>query len=44
MPSREDLNITTRLKEIGELFNIAILDHIIVSESGYYSFYENGDI
>lgn len=44
MPSREDLNITSRLKEIGELFNIAILDHIIVSESGYYSFYENGDI
>lgn len=44
IPSKEDINITNKLKEIGYLFNIPILDHIIIGKDKYYSFYENGDI
>jgi len=40
-PSREDREITRRLKEAGELLGIRVLDHIIVGES-YLSFVEQG--
>lgn len=40
-PSREDREITRRLKECGDLLGIRILDHIIVGES-YMSFVEQG--
>lgn len=40
-PSREDREITNRLKEAGDLLGIRILDHIIVGES-YFSFVEQG--
>lgn len=42
-PSAEDRNITTRLKEAGEIIGIAVLDHIIVTKKGYYSFIEEGE-
>lgn len=41
-PSREDIEITTRLKEAGELLGIRILDHIIVCEDSYVSFTDRG--
>ena len=44
IPSKEDIKITNKLKEIGILFNIPIVDHIIIGKDKYYSFYENGDI
>ena len=40
-PSREDMEITRRLKEAGDLLGIRVLDHIIVGES-YCSFVERG--
>lgn len=40
-PSREDIQFTNSLVEIGKIQGIPILDHIIVGETGYYSFYEN---
>jgi len=40
-PSREDLDITRRLKECGELLGIRILDHIIIGET-YLSMVEQG--
>lgn len=40
-PSREDIEITRRLKECGELLGIKLLDHIIVGDS-YVSFVEQG--
>ena len=43
-PSREDINITERLFKAGELLGIKLLDHIIVSHNGYYSFLENGKL
>lgn len=36
-PSSEDINLTKRLLEAGELLGIPVLDHIIVSDKGYIS-------
>lgn len=44
LPSKEDINLTKSLKQIGLLFGIPLVDHIIISKENYYSFYENGDI
>lgn len=41
-PSREDREITGRLKDAGELLGIRMLDHIIIGDGSYYSFVENG--
>lgn len=41
-PSSEDLAITKRLKEAGEILGIKILDHIIIGEGEYLSFVERG--
>ena len=43
-PSSEDLFFTKTLYEIGKIQNIKVLDHIIVSNDTYYSFFENGNI
>lgn len=42
-PSSEDLEVTRRLREAGELIGIKVLDHIIIG-STYYSFVERGVI
>lgn len=42
-PSNEDINITKRLVECGELMGIKVLDHIILGD-GYYSFKSEGKI
>lgn len=41
-PSREDQDITRRLKEAGNILGISVLDHIIIGDGGYYSFVESG--
>lgn len=41
-PSREDIEITTRLKECCELMGLRLLDHVIVCESQYVSFADRG--
>lgn len=43
-PSKEDINLTIRLKEIGVIFGIRVIDHIIIGDDKYYSFLENGKI
>lgn len=40
-PSREDIRLTKQLVEIGRITGIPVTDHIIASDDGYYSFYEN---
>jgi len=40
-PSEEDKEITKRLKEAGDVLGIQLLDHVIVTKEGYYSFVEN---
>jgi len=41
-PSQDDINITSRLKEIGEIMGIKILDHIIVGDGKFISFLDDG--
>ena len=43
-PSLPDRNITKQLVELGELLDISVLDHLIISSEGYYSFSDNGDM
>ena len=42
IPSEEDRKITRQLREVGSLLQIAVLDHIIVTDEGHYSFCEQG--
>lgn len=41
-PSSNDIEITKRLKEGGELLGIKILDHIILGENDIFSFQREG--
>jgi DNA repair protein RadC len=41
-PSAEDIAITRRLKEAGELLGLHVLDHIIIGQDQYLSFVERG--
>jgi DNA repair protein RadC len=43
-PSNEDLELTKKLKIAGQQLDIPVLDHIIVTENGYYSFKDNEKI
>jgi DNA repair protein RadC len=43
-PSPEDLEVTRRLSEAGQLMGIRVLDHIIIGENEFYSFAENGQL
>lgn len=36
-PSEDDLEMTHKLKLAGEFLNIKVLDHIIISQSDFYS-------
>ncbi len=40
--SRADIQITQRLKEVSKLVGIELLDHVILSKHGYYSFSDEG--
>ncbi len=40
--SRADIQITQRLKEVSKLVGIDLLDHVIISKEGYYSFSDEG--
>ena len=39
-PSKEDIQITKRLKEAADILGLNLLDHIIFNTRGYYSFAE----
>jgi len=41
-PSDEDIQTQTRLVEAGKILGIRVLDHLIVSRKGYFSFEESG--
>jgi DNA repair protein RadC len=42
IPSRTDEQLTNKIKNAAALLDIKVLDHIIVSNSGYYSFADQG--
>ncbi len=37
-PSEADMRLTQKLKEAGNCLDVMVLDHIILSKQGYYSF------
>jgi DNA repair protein RadC len=41
-PSREDIEITKRLKEAGDIMGVKVLDHIIIGDGSYLSFSSRG--
>jgi DNA repair protein RadC len=41
-PSYEDEAVTRRLKEVSKIVGIELLDHVIVSKEGFYSFKDEG--
>ena len=41
IPSRADIEITKTLIEIGRIQGIELIDHIIISDKNYFSFYDN---
>jgi len=41
-PSQADIELTRRLRKAGEVLDLPLLDHLIVSERGYYSFTDEG--
>lgn len=43
-PSVEDYKVTDRMAAAGKLMGIPVVDHIIISKNGYYSFQKNGYI
>ena len=40
-PSQEDIEFTKNIQEIGVLMQIPLLDHLIISETGYFSFFDH---
>ena len=41
-PSRADIEITKTLIKIGRIQGIELVDHIIMTDNNFYSFFENG--
>lgn len=43
-PSSNDIDITKKIREIGNIHGIGLLDHIIIGDNNYYSFYEDNNL
>ncbi|MHA7963712.1 RadC family protein [Paenibacillus sp. CAU 1782] len=43
-PSKEDIILTKRLAEAGNILGIEVLDHVIIAKKEYYSLKENGNL
>lgn len=43
-PSSNDIELTGRIKNIGNLHGIILIDHIIIGKNNYYSFYEDNNL
>lgn len=43
-PSTEDIELTKRLKECGELLGIRVLDHVVMGDTRNYSFADHGTL
>lgn len=43
-PSKDDRDMTQKAKEAFAVFDIRLLDHVIISDGRYYSFADNGEL
>jgi DNA repair protein RadC len=41
-PSQADIKLTNKIKEAGHILDVQVLDHLIISDTGYYSFADEG--
>lgn len=41
-PSQSDIDLTRKLKEAGRFLEIQVMDHVILTTEGYYSFADEG--
>ncbi len=41
-PSKKDIALTKKIIDAGKILNISLLDHLIISQAGYYSFADEG--
>ena len=41
-PSKADIELTLKIREAARFFDIKVLDHLIVSDDGYFSFADDG--
>jgi DNA repair protein RadC len=41
-PSSSDISLTKKLKEAGKLLDIPVLDHLIITNEGFFSFADEG--
>lgn len=44
LPSKEDIVFTAQLVKVGKMLGIEVIDHIIIGNEKYYSFFENNRI
>lgn len=44
IPSKEDIIMTNNMVKAGRILNINVIDHLIVSAEGYYSFADEGKL
>ena len=42
--SKADINLTNKIKECSTLLDITLIDHLIISKTGFYSFINSGDL
>jgi DNA repair protein RadC len=43
-PSEADISLTKKMRESGRILDMPVLDHLIISERGYYSFADEGTL
>lgn len=43
-PSESDFKLTKKIQEAAKLFDIAVLDHLIIGDGNYYSFNDEGEM
>ena len=43
-PSRQDMEITKQVKNAAQLMRITVIDHLILTDEGYYSFADEGQL
>ena len=44
MPTKADLELTDQMIQVGKIVHIPVVDHLIITTEGYYSFQRKGDL
>jgi len=42
MPSQGDTDVTDRMIKVGEIIDVAVVEHLIISSKAFFSFHETG--